>query len=216
MSEEQPTIAKRSEDAPHGSTAAESGARTMQEGNQTARWSSPPHFTDNNATFGGPLGILTPSSVGEGRGVSIFTTPAIAPVILTRLVEDAVPTDLAGLKYSALPSTSDAKGNLVLASRAFTRGEVVATEQPLIVGLAEQELSWPQREELLKVAVDQLPKKSQSLVTSLRSDRFQEEGLVLAGIMATNAGCFVAVEGMPHYALYPKTMALVNHDCGPR
>jgi hypothetical protein len=176
------------------------------------KWSHEPEFTRYVPTFDSPIGLYNISGVGDG--VAILTLPTLAPTIYERSQKDSpTPTDLSSLKFV---ESYGEKGNLVLASRSFTRGEIVVTEPPILVGAAEQDLSFAEKEKYLKLVVGRLPEQGQKLITSLRSDKFQNEGHFLLGVLATNAGSFVVIEGMPHFVLYPRTLALINHDCGPK
>ena len=97
-------------------------------------------------------------------------------------------------------------------------------ELPLVIGYAEREMPWEEREELLQIAVGQLPVESQKLFTGLTSD-FVGDGEKdyfflnlppLVGIMLSNAGSLVDIGGHDHIALFPETVAIMNNHCTPK
>ena len=106
------------------------------------------------------------------------------------------------------------KGKSGFATRDISRGEQIGYNLPIIMQNNDFiEISYPEREDLLRVAFLQLPLPTQKLMGTL-TNRIAEE-MHLNGYLLTHGGFFVHVQGMLHYLLFPE-MGYFNHHCAPK
>ena len=163
------------------------------------------------------LCVYTDEDFAGGRGISLFTLPRIADELSkSRLFRDPDALNEMVKHGNLMFSASDMPeiGFRVLAQGPHKRGEVVTANVPILIGTHENELSWQEREELLRVAVLQLPVFTQKLVDKLSGD-LGGPHLLLTSIMAANAGFSMVHGGRKHFALFPE-LAIINHSCAPK
>lgn len=179
-------------------------------------WSYQPVCTGILPTIGDRLCVYTSTEFGRGRGISIFTTPSIA-VSLTSLLPFQDPQTLDEItetKSVFYTRKIPGKGRGTLASHALQRGDQISSTTPLIIIYDENALTHQEREEFLRVAVYQLPRHSQRLLSKLTAN-FGGPNLMLSGIMETNAGYSMQLKTQKHYALFPE-VSFLNHHCAPK
>jgi hypothetical protein len=184
-------------------------------------WTHLPVCTGALEKLGGSeLCVYTNAAFGGGRGISIITIPQLAEE-LTTLPSFKNLTALDGVLHSDLLRFSHktpSKGWYALANRGFRSGDEIASHVPILLtnGYAMEELSWPEREELLRAAILQLPVATQRLLASLTS-AFAAPELFIAGIVENHAGYLVepGLGGQEYGGFFPE-MGFFNHDCAPK
>lgn len=109
------------------------------------------------------LCVYTNASFASGRGISIFTTPALARSF-SLLPAFTDPSSIAhaneGHSSPGYVTTLPGRGKGLLASRDLKRGEAITVNTPLLLVYREDVLETPVRERYLRQAVEQLPEWS--------------------------------------------------------
>ncbi|KAH8706869.1 hypothetical protein GQ44DRAFT_716270 [Phaeosphaeriaceae sp. PMI808] len=179
-------------------------------------WTYNPVCTHFLPSIGSELCVYTDVGFYHGRGISIITTPGAAEEIV-KLPPFQDPTVLdhiiqAGNLRSA--GNLKGKGKGFLAGRDHRRGELLTSNLPLLIApILENELSWEEHEEFLRVAVSRLPMASQRLLRPLTAFSGGTD-LLLLGVFNSNGGFSAFLGGVHHYALFPE-LSLLNHHCAP-
>ncbi|KAH6860622.1 hypothetical protein BKA58DRAFT_391850 [Alternaria rosae] len=181
-----------------------------------APWSHQPLCTPHLPGLNDTLCIYTDSAFSQGRGISIVTTPSLAQQFA------ALP---AFLKPSALASSDintptniytatsiPGKGIGMLATRPLNFGDTVTSYTPAFIAYLESELSTLDREQLWRIAIEQLPEGLREgflgLATVYGDERVKVQDVVKANTFQ------VLVRGRNHLAVWPETSRL-NHACAP-
>ena len=146
-------------------------------------WTFRPVCSDILEAIHSELCVYTSGSFAGGRGISIITTPTIAEGI-AQLIPLKIPAALDGLLHSNLfritPRTP-LRGRSGLSRQDLETGDEVASKVPIVLmHEAMLELSWPEHEEFLRVAILRLPLTTQRLLGLLSSNTDRPE-LVLSG-----------------------------------
>ena len=180
-------------------------------------WSYEPMCTGAIERVGSELCIYTNIEYAGGRGISIVTAPKIAEDFANTLLSFQNSTALDGLLLTGLVSVTPrtiSKGRVALAKQDIGGGELVASNVPILVASpALDDLSGPEREEVLRAAVLQLPVPTQRLLAKLTWD--SDDEYLLYGYCDYHAGFPVDVGGHSHFSLYPE-LSYFNHACGPK
>jgi len=180
-------------------------------------WSYEPICTEFLEGLKSKLCVYTNATFANGRGISIFTTPEIAKEFATLLPfqdpsvlqERAInPPD--GPWYTRkLPG----KGIGMLAKRNLKRGDVITAYTPYLLAHMENVLSTQEREEYLRIAVDQLPDASKEHYFSLATI-YGKPSVIVQDVVKTNT-FEMQVGGQMHMAVFPEA-ARMNHACAPK
>jgi hypothetical protein len=164
---------------------------------------------------GASLCVYTCSWHAHGQGISIITTPARAETFAAIVQSQAAQSsrEKAGLTQLYQLPTKDQR--VLKASRGIRDGETIAIHSPAVVSQVEPDwLSWQEREALLRVAFSQLPTRTQENLSLFRA--WQGGALYfLAGVMGTNSGFMMDVDGQDYATLLP-SLSLLNHHCAPK
>ena len=164
------------------------------------------------------LCVYTSTTFAGGRGISIITTPELIETF-TRLPIFKHPHPRDGLQHSKglQITTTQSKGKGALAGSHFQAGDAVASNVPFILtlnGTMTGVTSRTEREELLRVAVLQLPASTRRSVLQMTPLKFRPD-FYLGGILMNNAGFLMNRGDRQYYSLFPE-MAFLNHDCAPK
>lgn len=192
-------------------------------------WDYKPYSSGPLQSLGGKeLCVYTHLKFNGGLGLSIITTPELAEefqalqaVTFSESYERHLQpklTDPASIKLTERTATS---GRVMLAGKDYKRGDVIATERPRILGYGETSLSWEEREKLLEVAMSWLPTEGKGFLGELSSPEIVENSEMFglapySRVMMTHAGSPVVVGGHMHHAVFPSTVAFLNHNCTPK
>lgn len=160
-------------------------------------WAYRPVCTDTVGIVGSELCVYTSTKFASGRGISFVTTPQLAEEMALLLpVRDE--TALDGILHSNLfqiTQRTKFRGRCGLARHDFEAGDEVGSKVPiLLMHDAMLELSWPEHEELLRVAVLQLPFMTQRLLGLLSSNTDRPD-LVLSGRSCLNIPFHLLLNG---------------------
>ena len=185
-------------------------------------WSYKPVCTK---TFGdrGHFCVYTSLTFGEGRGISLFTTPSLAKLV-SRLpafknghLDGANNSTSPPWKAQQLPG----RGIGLVATRDIHFGETVTSFTPaLLVHVDLNELLSPtELERYQRIAINQLPSATRRMFLGLarRSNAVDQS---IQDIIDTNSfrapiDMGTGEQGMQHAAVYPET-SRINHDCRPK
>ncbi len=179
-------------------------------------WTHKPICTEYKPALGSTLCVYTDSTFNNGRGLSIFTTPQSA----AQLAET-----INSLKATGSPSTQDEthswtaslipnKGIGVLTTASMSRGDLILSSHPMIILHTENILhTTDEREKFLRIAVSQLPQRSQKQFYDL-AKMFDDETIIAQDIAKSN-GFDLVVGGVKHVAVFPVTSRF-NHACNPK
>ncbi|KAJ4544270.1 hypothetical protein HRR83_004709 [Exophiala dermatitidis] len=182
-----------------------------------------------------PLCVFTNASFASGRGISIFTTPAIAaemasllpfhnPTALTsRGINHGYPPQASSTSTSKSESQSQTqtpwytapipgKGTGMLASQQLHRGDLILATTPYLLSYMENLLSTVDREHYLRIAIEQLPERSKEHYLSL-AKIYGDPRVVVQDVVKANA-FEMQVGGRMHLAVFPEA-SRINHACGP-
>ncbi|KAH8811514.1 hypothetical protein F5884DRAFT_278761 [Xylogone sp. PMI_703] len=183
--------------------------------NQTSSgpWTYEPKCVEDEESFE-TFCVYTNASFANGRGISFFTTPAIArkvlelPAFTQRGLHDNVNV------FDNPPwevKFVSGRGNGLFATRTLHRGDLIISTTPVGIYMSDAFFpDFPLEYQHLHVSFDQLPKATQDIFMDSAANY---EGDPLMERINTNAfsGDF---EGSPHFLMYPET-ARMNHDCRP-
>jgi hypothetical protein len=158
--------------------------------------------------------VYTNDNFANGRGISFFTTPAIAERVASlpaftrkRLYDNVNVFDNPPWEIKYIPG----RGNGLFATRTLHRGDPIVADTP--VGVYHSDAfphDFPLGYIYLHTAFIQLPKPSQKLF--LETMAFAEGDPIMERI---NTNAFSGeFEGASHFLMYPET-ARMNHDCRP-
>lgn len=180
-------------------------------------WSYAPVCTDVLPNVKDKLCVYTSTSFGNGRGISLFTTPSLADRILSSpaftdpFEFDDQQVNINSGAWKAVPIPN--KGIGVLASRDLKFKDRVTAYTPAIIAYLEMDLSTAVREGWWRKAIDQLPEKLRNDYLSLTyiygDERVRVQDIVKANTFQVN------IEGVNHLAVFPETSRL-NHACNPK
>jgi hypothetical protein len=176
-------------------------------------WTHTPMCTKTLPETDDKLCIYTNASFSNGRGISIFTTPSIAKAIsvLAPFSSDLSELNPSNAAWHTAPL--EGKGIGMLASAELSRGDVISINTPLLLVYPETELETAEREEYLKIAVEQLPKESKTTYYNL-TGIYGDERMRVQDRLKANA-FEMQVGGVMHLALFPEASRM-NHDCAPK
>jgi ribosomal RNA assembly protein len=182
-----------------------------------APWSYPPVCTHVFESINDKLCVYTSTSFGNGRGISIFTTPTAAKQFAA-LPAFKDPSALSSQNINTLTNTWRAasipdKGIGMLATQPLNFKDRVTAYTPAFLAYLETELATLEREKCWRFAVDQLPEKTRDAFMSL-AYVFGDERVRVQDIVKANT-FQVEVGGENHLAVFPETSRL-NHACNPK
>ena len=206
-------VAKHDPPISSGNVVPVIGANSADE---TSPWTYVPVCTSVLEKLGTELCVFTSTEFAAGRGISIITIPQLAEKLATSFIRRSPTID--GLSHSSrfgITSETQSKGRCAVAKQDFQRGDEVASNLPILLQHhSVNELSWLEREEVLRVAISQLPFSTQQLLGRLTAEPARDE-FFLSGIMYNHAGFAINITDHKHHGLYPE-MAFFNHDCAPK
>ena len=182
-----------------------------------APWSYPPVCTGIVQTINDRLCIYSSTTFSNGRGISIFTTPALADKIASlpafndpqALPAQQINTD-SGTWY---PAPVPGKGIGGVASRPLKFKDRVTANTPVFIGYSEKVLGARRRERWWRAAISTLPQKSQDAFLDLAYVIGDEEIRVQDIVFAN---CFeLSIDGVGHDVIFPEASRL-NNACNPK
>ncbi|KIW10147.1 hypothetical protein PV08_11108 [Exophiala spinifera] len=216
----EPGVVSQSQAASQGSgrpegLSSEDKAGRFGSGHHGATLSHPPVCTDVLASVDDILCVYTYASFSDGRGISIFTTPAVHEHF-SQLLERHYSSPDPDINAGPSKWTSRfirGKGIGVVATTALAYGEKLSSFTPvLLVLLDEQSLTPLEREHYLRTAILQLPAPTRSQFLALTriydDDRIEVQDIIKANSFELQVG------GIMHLAVFPEISRL-NHDCAP-
>jgi hypothetical protein len=182
-----------------------------------APWSHPPVCTEILQSINDKLCVYTSTTFGNGRGISIFTTPVLAEQFASlpafrnplALLSQDINTPTGTYRATSVPG----KGIGMLASQPLGFGTRVTSHTPAFLAYLETELSTLDREAWWRVAIQQLPERLRkdflALSTVYGDERVRVQDIVKANTFQIEIG------GVNHLAVWPETSRL-NHACAPK
>lgn len=182
-----------------------------------APWSYAPACTGVLQSIDDQLCIYTSTSFSNGRGISIFTTPAAAAQFASlpafhnpsAFSDLDVNTNSGAWRASSLPG----KGIGLIASRPLQFKDRITAYTPAFLAYSEIELSILEREAWWRQAIEQLPKRIKEeflgLTVVYGDERVRVQDIVKANTFQVELG------GVNHLAVFPETSRL-NHGCNPK
>ncbi|KAL2433274.1 hypothetical protein ABEF95_003282 [Exophiala dermatitidis] len=201
-------------------------------GDSFSPWTHKPICTAYFEVLQAPLCVFTNASFGGGRGISIFTTPAIAaemasllpfhdPTALTsRGINPGYPPQASASKSESESQSQTpwytapilGKGTGMLASQQLQRGDLILATTPYLLAYMENLLSTVDREHYLRIAIEQLPEQSKMHYLSL-AKIYGDPRVVVQDVVKANA-FEMQVGGRMHLAVFPEA-SRINHACAP-
>lgn len=178
-------------------------------------WSHRPICTKVIPSLGSKLCVYTDATFGNGRGISIFTTPDLAD----EFVRLPAFQDPDALKDINVPSGTwytqelPGKGMGMLAKRQLKFKDRVTAYTPAFVALLEHELETMEREKYYRVAVYQLPEATRENYLRL-AFVYGQPSIRIQDIVKANT-FQLQVGGHNHLSVFPETSRL-NHACAPK
>jgi hypothetical protein len=182
-----------------------------------APWSIAPVCTHVLESINDELCIYTSTSFGNGRGISIFTTPTVAKQFAA-LPAFQNPQALSSQNINTPTNTWRAtsiadKGIGMLAKKPLDFKDRVTAYTPAFLAYLETELPTLERERWWRFAIEQLPAEIKNEFLSLAyvfgDERFRVQDIVKANTFQMEVG------GVNHLAVFPETSRL-NHACNPK
>lgn len=182
-----------------------------------APWSQPPICTDVLESINDKLCIYTSDSFSNGRGISIFTTPSLAAQFASlpafadqsALATQKINVNTETWRADSIPS----KGIGMLATRPLVFRDRLTAYTPAFLAYLESELGTLEREKWWRLAIEQLPEKTQNdflgLATVYGDERVRVQDIVKANTFQIQVG-----DGN-HLAVFPETSRL-NHACNAK
>jgi len=189
--------------------------RDQKSASDLTTWSYKPLCTNVLREINDRLCVYTNASFGNGRGVSIFTTPGIAAHFVTLPVNQN-PTVFAEINKATgawYTKSLPGRGIGMLAKQALKRGDLITAYTPVLIVYMEAALSTMEREKYLRVAIEQLPPKTRIAYQSLATIYGDAETIIQDVLKANTFE--VQIGGHRHMAVFPET-SRINHDCGPK
>lgn len=188
-------------------------------------WSHEPVCTQKlPAPIDSELCVYTSENFAGGRGISFFTTPAIAEEIVG-LVPFRDPTflslhDINLFRGNWYTQKIPGKGVGMLAKRDIDRGDVIAAYTPVLVAYTEKMLGKQEREKFLRLAINRLPGPTREAYFNLATVHGDDPDILAQDIASANSfgvqlGGGGSLEGgKAHLAVFPENSRL-NHACAP-
>ena len=183
--------------------------------NAVTSWSHPVICTEVLQSINDKLCVYTSTEFAADRGISIFTTPALAQQFLSLL---AFRDQAALAKVNTPTNTYHAasipnKGMGMLATRPLGFGDVITSYTPAFIAYLESELGTMEREKIWRTAIEQLPRKIREEFLGL-SYVYGDERVRVQDIVKGNT-FQLEVGGVNHLAIWPET-SRANHACNPK
>ncbi|KIW72320.1 hypothetical protein PV04_00523 [Phialophora macrospora] len=183
-------------------------------------WTHKPICTEDVDESGDQFCVYTNASFSNGRGISIFTRPAIAQEFAS-LPPFQDPTALSSNGINLDPDPEDrpwytafvpGKGMGMFASRPLDRGDLITAYTPCLLTHIGDLLFTEDRERLLRLAIDQLPPASRDAYFAL-AKIYDEPDVMAQDILKAN-GFEMKLGGLMHPAVFPEA-SRYNHACAP-
>ncbi len=181
-------------------------------------WSHEPVCTGDSPRLQSGLCVYTDDSFGNGRGLSLFTTPRIAGKFARSHLRDrqaspnrhgeAINTSSGTWYTKEVPD----KGIGMFAKKDLHRGDLVTSYTPVLLAYKENIMSKPEREQYLRTAISQLPPPSREAYESLAT-LHDESSFRMQGIASANS-FEINIAGTAHLTVIPEP-SRINHDCAP-
>jgi hypothetical protein len=184
-------------------------------------WTHKPICTEDVDETGDRFCVYTNASFSNGRGISIFTRPAIAQEFAS-LPPFQDPTVLSSKGINLDADTEDrpwytafipGKGMGMFASRPLERGDLITAYTPCLLTHIGDLLFTDDRERLLRLAIDQLPPASRDAYLAL-AKIYDEPDVMAQDILKAN-GFEMKLGGLMHPAVFPEASRF-NHACAPK
>jgi len=177
-------------------------------------WSYAPICTHHLPGLRSKLCVYTNTSFSNGRGISIFTTPAIAAEFTNiPAFQDPDALSSKGININSgvwMAQELPGKGIGLLAKSLLNFGDRVTAYTPALLAYLEGELGTLEREKYFRIAIDQLPAATREAFLELclvyGDKRIRVQDIVKANTFQMMVG------GQDHLAVFPETSRL-NHAC---
>lgn len=181
-----------------------------------APWCYEPICTRVLDGIGSKLCVYTSKTFANNRGLSLFTTPEASEKIVASapfrtpdvLSENAVNV----VKSNWYTKLTPGKGLGMFAKADIQLGETITANTPVLIAFTEGILPKSEREEFLRIAVDQLPVTTRNSLLEL-SNLYDDQDISLQGRISGNA-FDLQIDGNGHLAVFPEA-SRINHACSP-
>ncbi|OCT46790.1 hypothetical protein CLCR_01966 [Cladophialophora carrionii] len=183
-------------------------------------WTHKPICTKDVDDTGDQFCVYTNASFSNGRGISIFTRPAIAQEFAS-LPPFQDPTALSSNGINLDSDTEDlpwytasvpGKGMGIFASRPLQRGDLITAYTPCLVTHIGDLRFTDDREKMLRLAIDQLPPATRDAYLAL-AKVYDEPDVMAQDILKAN-GFDMKLGDLMHPAVFPEA-SRYNHACAP-
>ncbi len=204
-----------------GEASASSVVGEQGSSNSYFPWTYKPVCSKYLDGVGDKLCVYTNATFSNGRGISIFTTPRIAEefaalppfrepaALLAQGINSGGITKDQPWYTSVIPD----KGTGMFASRPLDRSDRITAFTPYLLAHMENILTTQERENFLRIAVDQLPKASRAAYLDL-AKIYNEPSVVVQDVVKANA-FEIQIGGLMHLAVFPESSRF-NHACAPK
>jgi len=184
-------------------------------------WTHKPICGETLSDSGDQFCIYTNASFGNGRGISILTTPAVAEEFAalppfqdaTALSSKGINANLSAEERPWYTAALPGKGIGMLASRPLQRGDLITAYTPSLLAHIGDQFFTEEREKLLRLGLDQLPPTSRDTYLAL-AKIYDEPGVAAQDILKAN-GFDMQIAGLKHGAVFPEA-SRYNHACAPK
>ena len=163
------------------------------------------------------LCVYTSSVFNNGRGISLVTTPQIANLLARQTEFSSVGSDtpLSRISRRGVTQHTTSQSKSIRATQPIQQGQLVMVNKAvLLVHPSYWNISWPQREEITRLAISRLPGGTQKAILNLSSPPDQIN-LYLSYIVWAHAGFPMVIRDQKHNVLFTG-ISLINHSCAPK
>jgi hypothetical protein len=177
-------------------------------------WSYETICTDHLPRIQSKLCVYTDARFGNGRGISIFTTPQHARTVESLILSHVDDSD----RSINVPSqawyteTTPSKGVGMFAKKRLNPGDLITSYTPVLLAYKENILSRDQREAFLRHAVTRLPALARDAYRALAT-MSHDDAFLMQDVAAANS-FEMSIDGTAHLAVVPEP-SRINHDCAP-
>lgn len=179
-------------------------------------WTHRPICTQILDGLNDKLCVYTDANFGNGRGISIVTTPKTAEEFasLPAFRDPAALEGINGDSRAWYTEKIENKGMGMLAKKQLKFKDPVTAYTPAFVPLLDGDaLTTAEREKLYRVAVYQLPEATREAYLQL-AYVYGQPNVRVQDIVKANT-FQIEIGGQNHLAVFPETSRL-NHDCAPK
>jgi hypothetical protein len=179
-------------------------------------WDHEPTCTRQLEALGSKLCVYTSKRFGNGRGISLFTTPQVASFVATLApfqdFDFFSSNGMNGFIDAWYTEATPDKGTGMFAKRNLSRGDTITAYTPVLLAFQENILPKHEREKFLRMAVERLPPHTKEAYYQL-SRISDDQAIVTQDIVSANSFEMV-LDGSPHLAVIPEP-SRINHACMP-